>query len=244
MDYLDELKKSIANFEKETDKLSKINTLTAEVNVLVEEVKKEAATLTESAARIAELKKQLSADCKILSEYTNREESARRKLLENVHSLVVQDTTQAVRNLSEPLTKIKSDLSNTSQDLAALVAEEKIFQRDFTDKLTKVVDKNVSDNAETRKKIALDLSAYRSEFVKTQETFQSNLLSQIEKLLSVQTAQVTYKISDAKAELSRHSENLEKRFEKIEHSIADISANINEISNDIVVLKNKRGILF
>lgn len=284
MDYLEKLKQSVGNFEKEAGKLSKIINLIEEVNSLVAEVKKEKAALVESAARIEELKKQLTTDCKTLSDFTKGEKFARRQLLEDIHTLVVKDTSQAVKNLSSPLTKIKDDLSFTSQDLSALATEEKISRKNFVDKITEVVDKNVADNVETRKKIALDLSAYIrdeknarqalitaihdtvaddskkiadeisapllqstiqiAEFLKAQENFQANLLIKIENLLTVRTDQLSYRIYDAKDELSRHDENFEKRFEEIELSIKNLSAKVDTISDDIVVLKNKRGILF
>lgn len=284
MDYLERLKQSVGNFERESGKLSKIISLIDEVNSLIAEVKKEKAALVESAARIEELKKQLLTDCKTLSNFTRDEKTARRQLLEEIHAQVVQDTTQAVKNLSSPLTKIKDDLSFTSQDLAALAADEKISRKNFVNKITEVVDKNISDNVETRRKIAFDLSAYIrdernsrqalitsihntvtddskkiadeisapllqstrqiAEFVKTQEIFQANLLSQIENLLSARTDQMTYRIYDAKNELARHDENFEKRFEEIELSIKNLSSKVDSISDDIVVLKNKRGILF
>lgn len=284
MDYLEKLKQSVGNFEKEAGKLSKIISLIDEVNSLVAEVKKEKAALVESAARIEELKKQLTTDCKTLSDFTKDEKIARRKLLEEIHAQVVQDTTQAVKNLSSPLTKIKDDLSFTSQDLSALATEEKISRKNFVNKITEVVDKNISDNVETRKKIAFDLSAYIrdeknsrqalitsihdtvaddskriadeisapllqstkqiAEFVKAQEIFQANLLSKIENLLTVRTDQLSYRIYDAKDELARHDENFEKRFGEIELSIKNLSAKVDAISDDIVVLKNKRGILF
>ena len=284
MDYLETLKKSIDNLEKESGNLSKIVALIDEVTTLVAEVKKEKAALTESAARIDELKKQLISDCKTLSEFTKNEKSARSKLLEDIHALVVDDTAQAVQDLAAPLTKIKDDLSVTGQDLAALSAEEKLSRKKFVDKITEVVDKNVSDNAEMRKKIAFDLAAYIreenaarqalvteihntvaadskniadkisapliqsidkiAELAAAQERFQKSLLSQIENLFSVRTDQMSYRIYDVKYELANHDENLEKRLEVIESSIKALTSKVNTIADDVVICKNKRGIIF
>lgn len=213
MDYLETLKKSIDNLEKESGNLSKIVALIDEVTTLVAEVKKEKAALTESAARIDELKRQLTADCKTLSEFTKNEKSARSKLLEDIHALVVQDTAQAVQDLAAPLTKIKDDLSVTGQDLAALSAEEKLSRKKFVDKITEVVDKNVSDNAEMRKKIAFDLAAY----IREENAARQALVTEIHNTVAADSKNIADKISapllqsiDKIAELAAAQERFQK----------------------------------
>lgn len=248
MDYLNDLTNAISNFKQEAGKLSKINKLTESTDELVKQVHEETEALSETSKKISELKKQVTADCKTLSEFTKREDVARRQLLENIHAQVVKDTAQTVENLTAPLTKINDDLKITTRTLSAIIEDEKIFQTEFVGKLKNYVDKSTADNAETRRKIAMDLSAYFTKQENSQSTAQANLLSQIEKLLEKQRQSMSYEIGGVKQnledKLSQHSANLDKRIAALEKSVAAISANLQTVSYDITVLKNKRGILF
>ncbi|MBQ7630671.1 MAG: hypothetical protein IJS81_10760 [Selenomonadaceae bacterium] len=237
---------AISNFKKEAGKLSKINKLTESTDELVKQVREETEALSETSKKISELKKQVTADCKTLSEFTKREETARRQLLENIHAQVVKDTTQTVENLTAPLTKINDALKITTRTLSAIVEDEKKFQNEFVGKLKNYVDKNTADNAETRRKIAMDLSAYFTMQENLQSTAQANLLAQIEKLLEKQRQSMSYEIGGVKRELedklSQQSANLDKQITALEKSVVAISANLQTVSYDITVLKNKRGI--
>lgn len=131
MGYSERLEQSMKNFDREVDKLTKINELIKEIDDLTDLFSDAGKDFQGAMKRLTELKAGLEKDCAALSKFAANEAAARQKLVTDIHNTITADSRQIIDGVTTPLAPVKSALAETAQKLDALIAAHKTSQEKF-----------------------------------------------------------------------------------------------------------------
>ena len=157
MGYSEKLEQSMKNFDREVDKLSKINDLVKEIDGLTELFLEESKDFQGSVKRLSELKAGIEKDCAVLSKFAGAEAAARQKLLADIHNTVAKDAQKIIADLSEPLASVKSALTDTVQKLDAFATTHNKSQEKFLSDEKNLLDTFTANETVARQKLLADI---------------------------------------------------------------------------------------
>lgn len=256
MDYAKRLEQSINNFELEANKLSQINQLIQNSSKLIDEVAKEKEILEKSIEHLLSLKNKISIDCETLSKYTMNEESARNKLINDVHDTVIKDSKKIIDDLSTPLISVKTELLESCNLLTELIETHKKTQESFLSEIEGVLVKYNTKNLEvyniitstisnkidvSKNDLETSVTLNFNKIVNNLSNLSNNFKSDISNL-SKDTEKLN---SDLSNELKQKSQMIFNNIDNLNNNIKDENSNLSDklikesqtISNDIDSLR-------
>ena len=222
MDYSKRLEQSLKNFETETDKLPKINDLVREIGELTECFLKEGEDFQNAVKRLSELRDVVEKDCVILSEFANNEETARQKLIADVHGTVTEDVAQIIAELSKPLAATNEELQKTCREIDSFIAMHNKSQEKFLADTENILIRYNTKNLETYNNLLAALSS-KIDLAK----------SAIENSLATQNSLIF--------ELSRKTDRHKSELESL--LIAKLDEQNKKLSAEVETLKEKLSVL-
>ena len=222
MGYSEKLEQSMKNFDREVDKLSKINDLVKEIDGLTELFLEESKDFQGSVKRLSELKAGIEKDCAVLSKFAGAEAAARQKLLADVHEKIITDSRQIINEIAEPLNATNAELQKTCKEIGDFIALHKKSQEKFLSDTENLLIKYNTKNLETYNNLLASLSN-KIDLAK----------SALEKLLANQ--------DNLLADLSRKTDQNKLELEnsltaKLEEQNKKLSAEVETLKEKISVL--------
>lgn len=222
MGYLEKLEQSMKNFDREVDKLTKINDLMKEIDGLTEIFLEESKDFQGSVKRLTELKAGVEKDCALLSKFTDTETAARQKLLADVHENIIKDARQIINDISEPLNVTNAKLNETCKEIDGFITLHKKSQEKFLADTENLLVKYNTKNLETYNNL---LTALSNKIDLARGALEKILANQ-ENLL---------------VELSRTSDKNKRELEK--SLTAKLEEQNQKLSEEVATLKEKISVL-
>ena len=151
--YLSRLKNSIDKFEAEAGSLASINQLLAGVQKLTAEIQREHNSLSQSGARLEELRAQVAKDCAEILKYAAAEKAAREKFLQDIHALVVNDTAKAVSGLTDSFAAAQQNLTAGTEKFSSLIESEAAANEKFHAEISGALAIYVAEEQKSRREL-------------------------------------------------------------------------------------------
>lgn len=222
MGYSEKLEQSMKNFDREVDKLTKINDLVKEIDGLTEVFLEESKNFQDSVKRLTELKAGVEKDCALLSKFTTNETAARQKLLADVHEKIIMDSRQIINDIADPLNVTNAELQKTCKEIDGFITLHKKSQEKFLSDTENLLVKYNTKNLETYNNLLASLSNK----IDIAKGAVENLLANQDNLL---------------ADISRQSDKNKRELEK--SLMAKLEEQNQKLSEEVATLKEKISVL-
>lgn len=273
MDYSKRLEQSLKNFETETGKLPRINDLVREIGELTECFLKEGEDFQNAVKRLSELRDVVEKDCAMLSTFANNEETARQKLIADVHNTVTADSQQIIDKLAKLFATIKIDLQNLStgltefakqeenarqkliadvhgtvtEDVAQIIAELSkplAATNEELQKTCRVIDSFIAMHKKSQEKFLADTENILIKYnTKNLETY-NNLLAALSSKIDLAKSAVENSLATQNSLISELSRKTDRHKSELESLlIAKLDAQNKKLSAEVETLKEKLSVL-
>ncbi|MBQ9496422.1 MAG: hypothetical protein IJR52_02470 [Selenomonadaceae bacterium] len=233
MGYSEKLEQSMKNFDREVDKLTKINDLVKEIDGLTEIFLEESKDFQDSVKRLTELKAGVEKDCALLSKFTANETAARQKLLADVHNTVTEDAQKIIDGLTELLGSVESALNETVKNLDALTAAHKNSQGKFLSDTENLLDTFTDTETAARQKLLADVH-------ENIITDARQIINDISEPLNVTNAKLNETCKEIDGFITLHKKSQEKFLSDTENLLVKYNTkNLETYNNLLTALSNK-----
>ena len=233
MGYSEKLEQSMKNFDREVDKLTKINDLVKEIDGLTEVFLEESKNFQDSVKRLTELKAGVEKDCALLSKFTANETTARQKLLADVHDTVTEDAQKIIDGLSELLGSVETALNETVKNLDALTVAHKKSQEKFLSNTKNLFDAFATNETMARQKLLADV---HEKII----TDSRQIINDIVAPLNVTNAELQKTCKEIDGFITLHKKSQEKFLSDTENLLVKYNTkNLETYNNLLASLSNK-----
>lgn len=239
--YLSRLKNSIDKFEAEAGSLASINQLMASVQKLAAEIQREHNSLTQSGARLEELRAQVAKDCAEILKYAAAEKAAREKFLQDIHALVVNDTTRAVSGLTDSFAAAQQNLTAGTEKFSSLVENEAAANEKFHAEISSALTSYIAEEQKSRRelvgkihdtvtadarKIIVELSAPLNQSVENLGKISAqltNLIDTLSQKIAVSNGSTLLRINSLEQKIQDTGDRLEHSIDALDQKISALN---------------------
>lgn len=233
MGYSEKLEQSMKNFDREVDKLTKINDLIKEIDGLTELFLEESKDFQGSVKQLSEFKSGVEKNCALLSKFTAGEEAARQKLLADVHDTVTEDAQKVIDELATTFSSLKSTLGETIQKLDALTDAHKNSQEKFLTETKNLLDTFTDTETAARQKLLADV---HEKII----TDSRQIINDIVAPLNVTNAELQKTCKEIEGFITLHKKSQEKFLSDTETLLVKYNTkNLETYNNLLASLSNK-----